>query len=157
MNKKPLVIVLLVLIALSLLMYVVVVISKKTGSPNIVTDIISSVKTPNRQGLKVEILKEGIGVGAQKGDRVIVRYVGTFKDGTEFDSNINKSDPLTFVLGQNKVIQGWELGILSMKMGEKRRLTIPSSLAYGKSGRPPVIPPNATLIFEVELLGILIK
>ena len=157
MNKKPLIITLLVLIALSLLMWVVVFFSQKTDSPNFVTNIISEAKISSMQGLKIETLRDGTGDGARKGDRVIIRYVGTFKDGTEFDSNLNDSQPLTFVLGQNKVIQGWEMGILGMKMGEKRRLTVPSSLAYGKTGRPPLIGPNTALIFEVELMGILIN
>lgn len=157
MNKKPLIIILLVLIALSLLAFFIVTISKKTDSQNVITNIISEVKVSQMQGLKIEVLKEGTGVEVKKDDRVIIKYTGTFKDGTEFDSNINTNDPLTFVLGQNKVIQGWELGVLGMKMGEKRRLTVPSSLAYGKAGRPPLIPPNATLIFDIELLGILVK
>ena len=157
MNKKPLIIILVILIALSLLAYFVVVISKRTSSPNIISDIVSEAKISQMQGLKIEVLKEGIGNGAAKNDRVIIKYIGTFKDGTQFASSDDSQKPLTFVLGENKVIKGWELGILGMKMGEKRRLTIPSSLAYGKTGRPPVIPPNAPLIFEVELLGILIK
>lgn len=157
MNKKPLIIILVILIALSLLAYFILVISKKTSSPNIITDIVSEAKISTMQGLKIEILREGTGMGAQKGDRAVVEYVGTFKDGTEFGSNINTGEPLTFVLGENDVIQGWELGVLGMKMGEKRRLTVPSSLAYGRAGRPPLIPPNASLIFEIELMAILIK
>jgi len=156
-NKKPLIIILLILIALSLLAYFVIVVSKKTSSPNIITNIVSEAKISTMQGLKIEVLKEGIGKEAEKDDRVAVKYIGTFKDGTQFDSTADSDQPLTFVLGQNKVIKGWELGVLGMKMGEKRRLTVPSSLAYGKAGRPPVIPPNATLIFDIELLAILIK
>lgn len=156
MNKKPLIITLLVLIALSLLMLFVVVIAKKTNSPGI-TNIISGIKSPQMQGLKIEVLREGAGAEAKTGDRVIIRYTGTFKDGTEFGSNVRESDPLTFVLGENKVIKGWEMGVLGMKTGEKRRLTIPSTLAYGKKGRPPVIGPNETLIFDIELMGILVN
>lgn len=107
------------------------------------------------QNLKIEVLKEGSGEVAKSGDTVTVDYVGTLEDGTKFDSSIDKGTPFTFVLGVGRVIQGWDLGVAGMKIGEKRRLTIPSELAYGETGTPGgPIPPNATLIFEVELLGI---
>lgn len=112
------------------------------------------ISTLDIQGMKVEILKEGAGEAVKSGDRVTVDYVGTFENGTKFDSSIDRGEPLWFDLGLNRVIQGWELGIPGMKVGEKRRLTIPSELAYGDNGRPPIIPPKATLIFEVELLKI---
>jgi len=106
------------------------------------------------QGMKVEILKEGTGEAAKTGDAVSVHYVGTLENGTKFDSSIDRGEPLPFTLGENRVIQGWELGILGMKVGEKRKLTIPSDLAYGNQAVGGVIPANATLIFEVELMGI---
>jgi peptidylprolyl isomerase/FKBP-type peptidyl-prolyl cis-trans isomerase FkpA len=106
------------------------------------------------QGMQVDILKEGTGDGAKVGDNIVVNYVGTLTDGTKFDSSIDRNKPFPYTLGQNQVIKGWELGLLGMKVGEKRRLTIPSELAYGPSGRPPVIPPNATLIFEIDMLSI---
>lgn len=106
------------------------------------------------QGLKIETLVEGSGVQAKKGDMVTVNYTGTLTDGTKFDSSLNPGrTPFQFTLGQNRVVQGWELGILGMKVGEKRKLTIPPELGYGPSGYGP-IPPNATLLFEVELLKI---
>ncbi len=107
------------------------------------------------QGMKIETLEEGTGEGAKVGDNIEVNYTGTLLDGTKFDSSLNPGrTPFQYTLGQNMVIQGWELGILGMKVGEKRRLTIPPELAYGPAGRPPVILPNATLIFEIDLLDI---
>ena len=104
--------------------------------------------------MQIEILKDGTGEGAKSGDTVTVNYVGTLQDGTKFDSSIDRGTPFQFTLGQNRVIQGWELGVLAMKTGEKRKLTIPPELGYGPNGFPPVIPPNATLIFEIDLLKI---
>lgn len=106
------------------------------------------------EGLKVETIKEGTGQAAENGDTVSVHYVGTFEDGTKFDSSIDRGEPFSFALGGGQVIRGWDLGVLGMKIGEKRKLTIPSDLAYGATGIPGAIPGGATLIFEVELLGI---
>ena len=107
------------------------------------------------QNMKVEILKEGSGLAAKSGDMVTVNYTGALTDGTKFDSSLNPGrTPFQFTPGQGQVIQGWELGVVGMKVGEKRKLTIPAELGYGASGRPPVIPPNATLIFEIDLLKI---
>lgn len=111
--------------------------------------------TMNIQGMKVEILKEGTGESAKNGDLVTVNYTGTLENGTKFDSSFNPGrSPFQFTLGQGMVIKGWELGVLGMKVGEKRKLTIPADLGYGASGAGGVIPPNATLIFEVDLLKI---
>ncbi len=107
------------------------------------------------QGMKVEILKEGTGESAKNGDTVSVHYTGTLEDGTKFDSSRDRGTPFSFILGAGRVIKGWDLGVAGMKIGEQRKLTIPSELAYGDAGTPGgPIPPNATLIFEVELLGI---
>lgn len=108
----------------------------------------------NMQGMKVEILKEGIGQEAKSGDTIFVNYLGTLEDGTKFDSSYDRNQPFSFVLGQGSVIKGWELGVLGMKIGEKRKLAIPPELAYGSQSVGGVIPANATLIFEVELLSI---
>ena len=107
------------------------------------------------QGMKVEVLKEGTGVAQAKfGDSITVNYAGMLENGTKFGSSIDSGEPLPFILGVGQVIKGWDLGIEGMKIGEKRKLTIPSSLGYGERGAGKVIPPNATLIFEIELLEI---
>ena len=108
----------------------------------------------NIQGMKIETLKEGTGEIAKNGDTVSVHYTGTLEDGTKFDSSVDRGTPFSFILGAGRVIQGWDLGVAGMKVGEKRKLTIPPELGYGASGAGDVIPPNVTLIFEVELLGI---
>ena len=96
----------------------------------------------------------GKGDVAKAGDRVSVHYVGTLMDGTKFDSSRDRNQPFQFALGQGQVIKGWDQGVAGMKVGEKRKLTIPPAMAYGAMGRPPKIPPNSTLVFEVELLAI---
>ena len=103
--------------------------------------------------LKIETLAEGTGTTAKNGDKLTVNYKGSLVDGTQFDSSYDRGTPFTFVLGQGYVIKGWDMGMIGMRVGEKRRLTIPSSLGYGPRGTGP-IPGNATLIFEVELLSI---
>jgi FKBP-type peptidyl-prolyl cis-trans isomerase len=108
----------------------------------------------NIKEMKVEILTQGTGEGAKAGDLVTVNYVGTLEDGTKFDSSIDRGQPFAFTLGQNSVIQGWEQGLLGMKVGEKRKLTIPPELGYGNQGAGGVIPPNATLIFEIDMISI---
>lgn len=104
--------------------------------------------------LKIEDLVLGTGAEATSGKTVSVHYTGTLTDGTKFDSSKDRGEPFEFVLGAGSVIQGWDLGVVGMKIGGKRKLTIPPELGYGQEGAGGVIPPNATLIFEVELLGV---
>ncbi len=107
-------------------------------------------------GLQYEILTqaEGDAASPQTGRRVNVHYTGWLTDGTKFDSSVDRGQPFSFILGVGQVIKGWDEGVASMKVGEKRKLTIPAELAYGSRGAGSMIPPNATLVFEVELLGI---
>jgi FKBP-type peptidyl-prolyl cis-trans isomerase len=108
----------------------------------------------NNSELQIEDLVAGTGAEAKAGDLVSVHYTGWLTDGTKFDSSLDRGQPLQFTIGQGDVIQGWDQGVAGMKVGGKRKLTIPPALAYGAQGYPPVIPPNATLEFEIELLGI---
>ncbi|MDP3994221.1 MAG: FKBP-type peptidyl-prolyl cis-trans isomerase [bacterium] len=105
-----------------------------------------------------ELIKEDLVVGtgdeAVSGKKVTVNYSGTLTDGSKFDSSYDRGVPFSFTLGLGEVIQGWDLGVNGMKVGGKRKLTIPSSLGYGASGAGAAIPPNATLVFEVELLQV---
>ncbi|MBP9751583.1 MAG: FKBP-type peptidyl-prolyl cis-trans isomerase [Candidatus Moranbacteria bacterium] len=105
--------------------------------------------------LKIEVVKEGEGDRKTRaGDTISVHYTGTLLDGTKFDSSLDAGKPLDFQLGAGRVIKGWDQGLLDMKVGEKRKLTIPASLGYGARGAGAAIPPNATLVFETELMGI---
>lgn len=104
--------------------------------------------------VEIKELQEGSGDPAKVGDRLKVHYTGWLLDGTKFDSSVDRGTPLPLQLGKGEVIPGWEKGLEGMKAGGKRRLIIPPELAYGKQGHRPTIPPNATLIFEVELVSI---
>ena len=104
--------------------------------------------------VKTEILTKGEGAETKAGDTLSVHYIGTLENGTKFDSSVDTGTPFEFELGAGQVIVGWDQGMLGMKVGEKRKLTIPPELAYGEQSPGPDIPPNSTLIFEVELLEI---
>lgn len=104
--------------------------------------------------LQKDDLQVGTGEEATRGKRVEVHYTGTLTSGSKFDSSLDRGKPFGFKLGAGQVIRGWEEGVEGMKVGGKRKLTIPPEMGYGASGYPPVIPPNATLVFEIELLGV---
>ena len=116
----------------------------------------------NRQttssGLQYEVIQQGSGASPKSGDRVTVHYTGWLdnngQSGKKFDSSVDRGNPFAFIIGQGQVIRGWDEGVMSMQVGEKRRLIIPAALGYGARGIGGVIPPNAILIFDVELLGI---
>jgi peptidylprolyl isomerase len=110
------------------------------------------VTTPS--GLKYTELKVGTGATPKKGQTITVHYVGTLENGTKFDSSRDADKPFEFAIGTGSVIKGWDEGLSTMKVGGRRQLVIPAKLGYGEQGSPPVIPPNATLIFDVELLGV---
>ena len=112
------------------------------------------MKSNNSNKLKIEDIKEGKGEEVKGGDYISIHYLGTLEDGTKFDSSYDRGQPFQTRIGVGQVIEGWDMGVMGMKKGGKRKLTIPSELAYGEEGAGGVIPPNATLIFEVELVGI---
>ena len=106
-------------------------------------------------GLKYEDLAKGEGEAAAEGQTVRVHYTGWLTDGTKFDSSLDRNDPFRFRLGAGRVIRGWDEGVQGMRVGGRRKLTISPQLGYGPNGVGGVIPPNAVLVFEVELLEIL--
>jgi len=122
------------------------------------TPTLASTPTPSEsnqpQSLQVQDLRMGTGTVAKAGQVITVNYVGTLADGTKFDSSYDRKQPFSFILGGGMVIKGWDMGLVGMKVGGKRKLIIPPDLAYGQEGRPPVIPANSILIFEVELLAV---
>jgi FKBP-type peptidyl-prolyl cis-trans isomerase len=107
-----------------------------------------------KSGVKVHVVKEGTGLTPKQGQIVTVHYTGWLTDSTKFDSSRDRSQPFTYQFGVGQVIQGWDDGVATMKVGGTSRFTIPPELGYGRQGVGGIIPPNATLVFEVELLGI---
>lgn len=111
-------------------------------------------KTFDVNGVKIEVLSEGKGEEVKAGNTVSIHYTGFLTDGTKFDSSVDRNMPFETKIGVGQVIKGWDMGVIGMKPGEKRKLTIPSDFGYGPYGAGDVIPPNADLIFEVELIEI---
>ena len=122
------------------------------GSGDAAVDSAALTKMPS--GLQYQDVKVGTGAEAQQGQTAVVHYTGWLTDGTKFDSSRDRGAPFSFPLGAGQVIQGGDQGVAGMKVGGRRKLVIPASLGYGDMGAPPVIPPGATLVFDVELLEI---
>lgn len=167
MKNKTILYFLVVLIVIVVLVFITI--NKKEGPTTIVGTEQNMPNTQQIEGVKITILKEGTGDVAKSGDTVAMNYTGELADGTVFDSNVDPKfsykDPSTgeemhylvpfiFTLDKGDVIKGWDVGVAGMKIGEKRILEIIPEFAYGSTGAGGVIPPNATLVFEVELLGI---
>lgn len=127
-------------------------VAQDSSSDMISTDDSDYITTPS--GLKYRDLQEGTGEQPLLGQMVVVHYTGTLTDGTKFDSSRDRNQPFSFPIGKGRVIKGWDEGVGSMKVGGRRELIIPPDLGYGARGAGGVIPPNATLMFDVELLRI---
>lgn len=128
-------------------------VTEKPTPSNTMSDDDNKVVT-TASGLKYVVLNEGTGAAPKTGQTVVVHYTGTLEDGTKFDSSRDRGQPFSFKLGVGQVIKGWDEGLSTMKVGDRRQLTIPPELGYGARGAGGTIPPNATLIFDVELLKI---
>lgn len=118
------------------------------------SSVLGAKAVTTESGLKYEDIVVGTGESPKQGQEVTVHYTGTLDDGTKFDSSLDRNQPFKFPIGVGRVIKGWDEGVMSMKVGGKRKLVIPPQLGYGARGAGDVIPPNATLVFEVELLGV---
>jgi FKBP-type peptidyl-prolyl cis-trans isomerase len=123
--------------------------ASNTSAPSSVEGVAEQVSA---SGLKFYILKEGSGESPAQGQTVAVHYTGWLADGTKFDSSVDKGRPLVFPAGVGKVIRGWDESVLAMKLGEKRQIRVPPELGYGERGAGGVIPPGATLTFDMELM-----
>jgi peptidylprolyl isomerase len=163
--RTPIIIILSVLAVLGLVVYVLTQQPSASETPepqqtttsselHRATSSESNRTMTQTNGLQITDETVGTGDAVKVGDTVSVHYRGTLQDGSEFDSSYKRGQPFSFKVGLNQVIQGWDQGLLGMKVGGKRRLVIPSELGYGPEGYPPIIPPSATLTFEIELLQI---
>ena len=128
--------------------------SNNTSGESNMTQPTETSGTTTPSGLKYEDIQVGSGPNPQQGQTVVVHYTGWLTNGTKFDSSVDRHEPFKFNIGTGQVIKGWDEGVMSMKVGGKRKLVIPPELGYGSRGAGGVIPPNATLVFEVQLLGL---
>jgi FKBP-type peptidyl-prolyl cis-trans isomerase len=142
-NARIIAIVVVAILALSVVGYVLSHRGQKSGT-----------EVTTASGLKYVDIVEGTGATPQRGQTVTVHYAGMLENGKKFDSSYDRGKPADFRIGVGAVIKGWDEGLMSMKVGGKRKLIIPSALGYGRDGRPPDIPGNSTLVFDVELLGV---
>ena len=148
MNRKPLLTAFAAVALLAGAIALPACTAEETKKP---MDTAKEVTTPS--GLKYVDEKIGDGAEAKAGQTVSVHYTGWLTDGKKFDSSVDRGQPFSFALGAGQVIKGWDQGVAGMKVGGKRKLTIPADLGYGARGAGGVIPPNATLLFEVDFLG----
>jgi peptidylprolyl isomerase len=159
-GKMMIVSVLIVLAVVIVLVYITINKKESSTFENKEVEVGENTNMQNAiDGVKIAVLKEGTGEVVKAGDTVAMNYTGTFENGTAFDSNIDPKfghvEPFVFTIGAGQVIKGWDLGIAGMKVGEKRTLVLKPEFAYGAGGAGNgAIPPNSTLVFEVELLGI---
>ena len=166
----------LISVGVMLVCVLVIIVAQISGQPNAIADqltqnqpALTTVTETNNliantmadtdvvtteSGLKYKELQAGTGATPKKGETVVVHYTGTLEDGTKFDSSRDRNQPFKFKLGEGQVIKGWDEGISTMKVGGRRQLIIPPELGYGARGAGGVIPPNSTLLFDVELLKI---
>ena len=138
----------------STIIFEVELVSIQAGAPEAPTEVKEADYMTTESGLKYNDFVVGDGPSPETGQTVTVHYTGWLEDGTKFDSSLDRGQPFTFTIGMRQVIAGWDEGVATMKVGGKRQLVIPSELGYGEQGAGAVIPPNATLIFEVELLDV---
>jgi FKBP-type peptidyl-prolyl cis-trans isomerase len=127
---------------------------KHPTAANPAADATPSPARVTASGLKLMDYRLGSGPEAMQGRTVSVHYTGWLENGAKFDSSVDRGQPFEFTLGAGNVIKGWDEGVLGMRVGGKRQLTVPPAIAYGQQGAPPTIPPNATLVFDVELLSV---
>jgi len=156
MSKLEIIILIIFLGLVGGLFYFLLNLNSNEGTTASVSDYvkIEEGKEESTPELKIETMEQGQGQEVKSGDIISVHYTGYLENGTKFDSSVDRGTPFEFQIGVGQVIKGWEQGLIGMKVGEKRKLTIPPELGYGSAGAGGAIPPNATLIFDVELLEI---